>query len=128
MGGNRVLVYNEPDENLFEVLAYTGYDIEMIAELDSASDWFTPDDVDNKPGFFIIESTYHAQFICTSDAHEWDCEFMLDDVREPDNWEWDDIMMFGTLHWPKTVTQEDIERAVYGARDDTETLSFDLLT
>jgi hypothetical protein len=111
---DRIFVHNDPDESWFSILSYTGRDIEMLAGLDSAEDWFESSDVDNEPGFFIIEATYYARFICTSDAHEWDCDFLLDDVRQPDNWEWDDIVMFGTPLWPVTVSEEDFERAVRG--------------
>ncbi len=122
---DRVFVHNDPDESWFTVLAYTGWDIEILAGLDSTENWFGPDDVDNEPGFFIIEATYHAQFICTPDAHEWDCEFLLDDVRRPDNWEWDDIVAFGAPLWPVIVSEEDFERAVRG-NDEPENITFNL--
>lgn len=102
---NLVFVSYDPKwDDGYVPISCSGHDVEGVCVMggDELIDWFPVECVEeNGEGLWVIESTYYAQFICTSDAHEWDCEFLIDNVREPYDWEYDDIVNHGAPIWPE---------------------------
>jgi len=100
---NSVFVHNGEE---FDVLAYSGYNVEKVAEEYPIQDWFDAEDVSGKAGFCIIECEYYCRFVDSAYAREVDCEFIVENVRRLHDWEWDDIVTFGLPLFPAYITVE----------------------